>query len=109
MLTHYAAYRVQAESKSLPDRLGGKERLKDACRKCSVDSHSVIPDLHERHFSSRSGGHFQSAPSVGGVDGVLYKRRPHLTQLSSVSSNKRHRGVVVAHHHHSLQLWMEHR
>src|SRR5580658_5384632 len=98
MLTHYSAYRVQAETKPLPQRLGGKERLKDACRKCSIDAHSVIPDLHKRHFSSRSGGHFQSALSIGGVDGVLYERRPHLTQLSSESSNQWHHRVVVAHH-----------
>ncbi len=81
MLTHDSAYRVQAETKPLPQGLGGKERLKDACRKCGVDSHAVIPDLHKRHFSSRSSGHLNRALSMGGIDGVLYERRPHLAQF----------------------------
>src|ERR1700733_7617923 len=109
MLTYYSAYRVQAETKALPQRLGGKERLKNARGKRSIDTHSVIPDLHKRHFSPRPGGHFQSALSIGGVDGVLNGRGPHLTQFSSESGNERHPRVVVAHHRHSLQLWMEQR
>src|ERR1700677_814410 len=104
MLTHDSAYRIQAETKALPQRLGGKEWLEDACRKCSVDSHAVIPDLHKRHFSSRPGGHFKGALSTSGVDGILYERCPHLTQLSPVPSDQRHQRVVVPQHLHLLQL-----
>src|SRR3984885_1514995 len=106
MLTPYSAYRVQTETEPLSQRLGGEERLKDGCRKPSVDAHAVIPDLHKRHFSPRSGGHLKRALSVRRIDGVLDECCPHLTQLPSVSGNRRHQRVVVPQHLHLLQLRM---